>query len=131
MSNTPDMTIESDFKVTIETAFLADQSNIDADEYVFSYKVSITNHSKTPAQLISRHWIITDANGEKREVKGLGVIGQQPMIQTGETYQYTSHTVFSLPSGKMHGSYQMVDEAGTSFTIEIPSFECQMPRILH
>lgn len=125
------MTSELDFKVTIETTFLADQSDIDADEYVFSYKVSIANRGKAPAQLISRHWVITDANGEVREVKGLGVVGQQPMIQPGETYQYTSHTVFNLPSGKMHGSYQMVDEAGTSFSIDIPSFECQMPRILH
>lgn len=125
------MTTKHDFKVTIATTFLADKSNIDADEYVFSYKVSISNNGETPAQLISRHWIITDANGEVREVKGLGVVGKQPMIQPGETYQYTSHTVFSLPSGKMHGSYQMVDETGLSFTIEIPMFECQMPRILH
>ncbi len=125
------MTTKHDFNVAIATTFLADQSNIDADEYVFSYKVSISNNGKTPAQLISRHWIITDANGEVREVKGLGVVGKQPMIKPGETYQYTSHTVFSLPSGKMHGSYQMVDETGTNFTVEIPTFECQMPRILH
>lgn len=131
MDKTPVMTSESDFSVTVETTFLVDQSNVDEDEYVFSYKVSINNQGKSPAQLISRHWIITDANGETREVKGLGVVGQQPMIQPGETYQYTSHTVFQLPSGKMHGSYQMVDESGQSFSVEIPSFECQMPRILH
>lgn len=131
MDNTPEMTSKPDFNVTIDTTFLTDQSNIDEDEYVFSYKVSITNQGKIAAQLISRHWVITDADGEVREVKGLGVVGQQPMIKPGETYQYSSHTVFNLPSGKMHGSYQMVDESGKSFSVDIPAFECQMPRILH
>jgi len=125
------MTTKHNFNVAIATTYLEDQSNIDADEYVFSYKVSISNNGESPAQLISRHWVITDANGEVREVKGLGVVGKQPMIQPGETYQYTSHTVFSLPSGKMHGTYEMVDETGERFSVEIPAFECKMPRILH
>lgn len=117
--------------IQVNTTFLPEQSNIDEDQYVFAYHIQITNKGDNAVQLISRHWFITEADDEVHEVKGLGVVGEQPLIQPNETYQYNSHTVLKLPSGKMHGSYQMVAEDGTNFTAEIPAFECTMPRVLH
>ena len=117
--------------VSVETAFVAEQSDIEQNRYVFSYTVTITNIGSIPAQLISRHWVITDAGRQVKEVRGLGVVGAQPLIKPGEQYRYTSGSVLETPEGTMHGSYQMVAEDGTSFEAVIEPFRLIMPRVLH
>ncbi len=120
-----------EFSVTVETAFVPEQSDEAQNRYVFSYTITITNTGSVAAQLISRHWIITDANSEVQEVRGLGVVGVQPLLQPGEHFQYTSGTVFATPVGTMHGSYHITAEDGTQFDTPIPLFTLAMPRILH
>ena len=117
--------------INVNTTYLADQSDPAADRYVFSYTISIANTGTVAAQLISRHWIITDAENVIQEVKGLGVVGEQPLLQPGESFEYTSGTALATPVGTMHGSYQMVAEDGNKFDAEIPSFTLSMPRVLH
>ena len=117
--------------VTVEVTFIPEQSDIEHNRYAFAYHVTITNIGNMSAQLISRHWIIAEANGEQQEVKGLGVVGEQPLLNPGESYQYTSGTVINTPMGEMHGSYQMVAEDGTKFDAIIPAFALNMPRVLH
>lgn len=119
------------FSVTVETAFVPDQSDEAQGRYVFSYTITITNTGNVAAQLISRHWAITDANDQVQEVRGLGVVGVQPLLQPGEHFQYTSGTVLATPVGTMHGSYQMTAEDGTQFDTPIPAFTLSMPRVLH
>lgn len=120
-----------EFSVTVETAFLPEQSDEARDRYVFSYTITVDNVGSIPAQLISRHWLITDAAGEVQEVRGLGVVGAQPLLQPGESFQYTSGCVLNTPVGTMHGSYQVVAEDGTQFETPIPAFTLTMPRVLH
>lgn len=120
-----------EFSVSVETAFLPEQSDEARDRYVFSYTITVLNVGSMPAQLISRHWLITDAAGEVQEVRGLGVVGAQPLLQPGEDFQYTSGCVLATPVGTMHGSYQMVAEDGTQFETPIPAFTLTMPRVLH
>lgn len=117
--------------INVDTTYLADQSDPSTDRYVFSYTVSIANTGTVAAQLISRHWIITDAENVVQEVKGLGVVGEQPLLQPGESFEYTSGTALATPVGTMHGSYQMAAEDGNKFDAEIPSFTLSMPRVLH
>ncbi|MBI1285531.1 MAG: Co2+/Mg2+ efflux protein ApaG [Thiobacillus sp.] len=117
--------------VNVNTAYLADQSDPAADRYVFAYTITIANTGTVAAQLISRHWIITDAENVTQEVKGLGVVGEQPLLQPGESFEYTSGTAMATPVGSMHGSYQMVAEDGNKFDAEIPVFTLSMPRVLH
>lgn len=117
--------------INVNTAYLADQSDPAADRYVFSYTINIANTGTVAAQLISRHWIITDAENEVQEVKGLGVVGEQPLLQPGESFEYTSGTAMATPVGTMHGSYQMVAEDGNKFDADIPPFTLSMPRVLH
>ena len=117
--------------VTVETAFVAEQSDIEQNRYAFSYTVTITNIGSIAAQLISRHWVITDAGQQVKEVRGLGVVGAQPLIKPGEHYRYTSGSVLETPEGSMHGRYQMVAEDGTQFEAVIESFRLSMPRVLH
>ena len=97
----------------------------------FSYKVTIKNLGKIPVKLISRHWIITDANENIEEVKGLGVIGEQPRLKTNEFFTYTSGTIISTPIGTMHGTYQMIADNGYQFDAEIPLFSLKVPKILN
>ena len=111
--------------------YIEEQSSPDDHRYVFSYTITIENIGKIAAQLVSRHWIITDANNEVQEVRGLGVIGKQPLLQPGEVFEYTSGSVFTTPIGTMKGSYQMVAEDGTHFEAEIPEFVLAIPRVLH
>ncbi|MCH2222349.1 MAG: Co2+/Mg2+ efflux protein ApaG [Dechloromonas sp.] len=111
--------------------FIPDQSDPENDRYVFAYTITIRNVGQVPAQLVSRHWIITDANNHVQEVRGLGVVGQQPLLQPGESYQYTSGSSLTTPIGTMKGSYQMVAEDGTHFEAEIPEFVLAIPRALH
>lgn len=120
-----------DFTVVVETAFIPDQSDEAQNRYVFSYTITITNTGSVAAQLISRHWLINDANNEQQEVRGLGVVGVQPLLRPGEEFQYTSGCVLNTPVGTMHGSYQMVAEDGTQFETPIPQFTLTMPRVLH
>ncbi len=120
-----------DFTVVVETAFIPDQSDEAQNRYVFSYTITITNTGSVAAQLISRHWLINDANNEQQEVRGLGVVGVQPLLRPGEEFQYTSGCVLNTPVGTMHGSYQMVAEDGTQFETPIPQFALTMPRVLH
>ncbi|WP_150427169.1 Co2+/Mg2+ efflux protein ApaG [Dechloromonas sp. CZR5] len=111
--------------------FIPDQSDPENDRYLFAYTITIRNVGQVPAQLVSRHWIITDANNHVQEVRGLGVVGQQPLLQPGESYQYTSGSSLTTPIGTMKGSYQMVAEDGTHFEAEIPEFVLAIPRALH
>ena len=111
--------------------FLAEQSDPAEDRYVFAYRITIRNQSRQPAQLISRHWIITDGNGAVEEVRGIGVIGEQPLLQPGESFQYQSGCVLKTPVGTMEGSYQMSGDDGQRFDAPIPPFVLAMPRALH
>jgi ApaG protein len=120
-----------DCLVTVNTTFLADQSDVNQSQFVFSYTVQITNTGNVAAQLISRHWVITDANNKVQEVRGLGVVGDQPLLEPGASYEYTSGTMLNTPVGTMHGSYQMTAVDGTQFNVEIPTFTLAMPRVLH
>ena len=117
--------------VSVSTAYLAEQSDPSTDRYVFAYTITIANTGTVTAQLISRHWIITDAENVTQEVKGLGVVGEQPLLQPGESFEYTSGTAMATPVGTMHGTYQMVAEDGNKFDAEIPQFTLSMPRVLH
>jgi ApaG protein len=117
--------------VSARTSFIPEQSDDAANRYVFSYTITISNTGQVPAQLISRHWHITDANQKVQEVRGLGVVGEQPFLKPGETFEYTSGTAIATPVGAMKGSYQMVAEDGTQFEADIPEFILAVPRILH
>jgi len=111
--------------------YLADQSDEAAARYVFSYTVTIRNVGSIAAQLISRHWIITDAQGLVQEVRGLGVVGAQPLLQPGESFEYTSGASIATPVGTMRGSYQMLAQDGSRFDAPIPEFTLSVPRVLH
>jgi ApaG protein len=120
-----------DIRVTAQTTYLPEQSDAGQGRYVFAYTITITNQGTSAAQLVSRHWIITDAEDKVQEVRGLGVIGEQPYLRPGESFEYTSGTAIATPVGTMRGSYQMVAEDGTRFDADIPSFTLAMPRVLH
>jgi ApaG protein len=111
--------------------FIPEQSSADDQRFVFAYTISIRNAGSVPAQLVSRHWIITDANQEVQEVRGLGVVGEQPLLQPGESFEYTSGCALATPVGTMKGSYQMVAADGTRFDAAIPEFVLAIPRTLH
>mgnify|MGYP001596398246 FL=1 len=118
-------------QVDVRTVYLPGQSAPDEDRYVFAYTVTITNSGSVPARLVTRHWIITDANEITREVQGEGVVGEQPYLLPGSSFQYTSGTILETPVGTMKGSYQMIADDGTKFDAEIPSFILSIPRTLH
>jgi len=120
-----------DITVAARTVFIPDQSDVDSGRYVFAYTITITNTGTVPAQLVSRHWIITDSNNLVQEVKGNGVVGEQPLLRPQESFQYTSGTAIATPVGTMRGSYQMVAEDGTRFEAPIPEFTLSVPRVLH
>jgi ApaG protein len=120
-----------DIKVSARTAFIPDQSDADNGRYVFAYTITITNIGALPAQLVSRHWIITDADNQVQEVRGAGVVGEQPYLRPQESFEYTSGTAIATPVGTMRGSYQMVAEDGVKFDAPIPQFTLSMPRVLH
>ena len=112
-------------------AYLADQSDPSRNQYSFAYTITLTNSGSVPAQLLSRHWIITDSDHHVQEVKGLGVVGQQPLLKPGETFEYTSGASLPTAVGTMRGTYQMVAEDGHAFEAEIPVFTLSVPRVLH
>jgi len=124
---------EKKYEITVaaRTAFIPDQSDLDTGRYVFAYTITITNTGTLPAQLVSRHWIITDSNNQVQEVRGQGVVGEQPLLRPNESFQYTSGTAIATPVGTMRGTYQMVAEDGMQFDAAIPEFTLSMPRVLH
>lgn len=117
--------------VSVDSAFVEGQSNEGQDRFVFAYTVTIHNTGEVPAKLMTRHWIITDSNGKIQEVRGEGVVGEQPYLRPGEAFQYTSGTMLETPVGTMQGSYQMIADDGTEFDAEISPFTLAAPRILH
>ena len=118
-------------QIDVRTAYLPGQSEPGQNRYVFAYTITITNAGSVPARLMTRHWVITDANEQKREVHGEGVVGEQPYLLPGTSFQYTSGTILETPVGTMEGSYQMIADDGTTFDAEIPSFTLSIPRTLH
>ncbi|MEE9332419.1 MAG: Co2+/Mg2+ efflux protein ApaG [Methylophilaceae bacterium] len=119
------------FSVSVKTAYLSKQSSVEDNRYAFSYTITITNVGDVAAQLISRHWVITDADGHKDEVRGLGVVGAQPLLEPNEAFEYTSGTVLGTTAGSMEGTYQIVAVDGTQFEAVIPPFTLAAPRVLH
>lgn len=117
--------------VDVKAAYLDSQSAPDANRYVFAYTITITNAGSTPARLMTRHWVITDANNKIQEVRGEGVVGEQPYLVPGMSFEYTSGAMIETPVGSMRGSYQMVADDGTCFDAEIPAFTLSIPRTLH
>ncbi len=118
-------------RISVQTRFLSDQSEPSAGQYAFAYTITITNTGNVAAQLISRHWIIRDENGEVVEVQGLGVVGQQPLLGPGEKFEYTSGSRIATPVGSMKGSYFFVAEDGHRFDQTIDEFTLAVPRTLH
>lgn len=121
------------YEITVvpKAQYVAEQSDPDRNHFVFAYTIRITNTGGIAAQLVSRHWIITDADARVQEVKGVGVVGQQPTLKPGETFEYTSGASIATPVGTMRGSYQMLAEDGTPFDASIPQFTLSVPRTLH
>lgn len=118
-------------KVEVKTAYVESQSEPDRNRYVFAYTITITNAGTVSAQLITRHWVITDANNRVQEVRGEGVVGEQPYLKPGMSFEYTSGTVLETPVGSMHGSYQLRADDGTEFDAAISPFTLATPRTLH
>ncbi len=119
------------FLVSVQSVYLHDQSNPEDNQYAFAYTVTIKNIGKIAAQLISRHWIITDANNHVHEVKGLGVVGAQPLLQPNQQFEYTSGSVLATPVGSMRGTYKIVAEDGTFFDAVIEPFTLAVPQMLN
>ncbi len=117
--------------VSTQTQFIPEQSNESGDRYGFAYTITIRNTGSMGAQLISRHWVISDSNNLVQEVRGLGVVGTQPLLKPDESFEYTSGTAITTPVGTMRGSYQMVAEDGTQFEAPVPEFTLSVPRVLH
>lgn len=118
-------------EVNVKTEYLAEHSDPSAERYVFAYHISIHNAGDLAAKLVSRHWLITDGNEQTEEVKGMGVVGEQPEIEPGDTYVYTSGAALRTPVGMMQGSYQMLAADGTRFEAPIPPFTLAIPEQLH
>ncbi len=126
-ANQSNYTIE----IAVETNFVDEQSEPEEDRYVFAYTITIRNVGRVAARLLTRHWVITDANGHVQEVRGEGVVGEQPHLEPGEGFRYTSAAMIETPVGSMHGSYQMVADDGFEFEAEIPAFSLSIPHTLH
>lgn len=123
--------MNEDIHIQVETDYIEDQSAPDDDRFVFTYTITIENVGILAAKLLTRHWVITDSNGRIEEVHGEGVIGEQPVIQPGDSYTYTSGAILETDVGTMTGSYQMIDEDGRPFDADIPEFVLCVPRTLH
>jgi len=123
--------LDDSIDVSVETNYIKEQSKPDSDFYVFSYTITITNNGLETAQLMTRHWVITDSNSKTQEVRGDGVVGEQPILKPGESFVYSSGTMIETPVGTMHGSYGMMGENGNSFDATINEFILATPRVLH
>ncbi|MEX0733113.1 MAG: Co2+/Mg2+ efflux protein ApaG [Steroidobacteraceae bacterium] len=117
--------------VDVDTRYLEDQSDPEERRFVFAYTITIRNRGASPAKLLTRHWFITDANGKVQEVRGEGVVGEQPHLMPGQGFRYTSGAVLETPVGSMHGSYQMVADNGVRFDAQIPAFTLAIPGTIH
>ncbi|HLG53468.1 MAG TPA: Co2+/Mg2+ efflux protein ApaG [Steroidobacteraceae bacterium] len=117
--------------VDVDTRYLEDQSDPDEGRFVFAYTITIRNRGEVPARLLTRHWVITDANGKVQEVRGEGVVGEQPHLKPGQGFRYTSGAVLETPVGAMQGSYQMLTDDGVHFDAPIPPFTLAMPGTIH
>lgn len=126
MSSTP-----YHIEVEVQTSYIEEQSSPENNRYVFAYTITIHNTGSVAAKLLTRHWIITDSNGKNQEVRGEGVVGEQPHLTPGDRFQYTSGTMIETPVGSMRGSYQMIADDGVEFDAEIPPFTLSIPRTLH
>jgi ApaG protein len=120
-----------EFTCTVAVRHLPEQSDPQAGLHAFAYTVTIQNSGDVTAQLVARHWVITDGNGKVREVRGDGVVGEQPWVKPGDDYEYTSGAVLETALGTMRGSYQMVADDGTQFDAHVPAFVLSTPRTLH
>ena len=120
-----------DTRVEVETSYIPEQSNPDQQRFVFSYTITIRNYGNVPSKLLTRHWVITDANGKVEEVKGDGVVGEQPYLKPNEGFRYTSGTVLETPVGSMQGTYHLVADDGVEFDAPIPAFSLSVPNTLH
>ena len=118
-------------RVEVSSEFVPDQSDMEHQRFVFAYHVTIKNDGEEPAQLVGRHWVITDGNERVQEVRGEGVIGEQPLISPGGHFEYTSGAVLETPVGSMHGSYEMVDASGELFYAQIPVFTLASPNAIN
>jgi len=124
-------TILNKISVNVETSYLPEQSDPAEPRYVFAYTITIRNEGRAPARLLTRHWIITDANGKVQEVRGEGVVGEQPYLKPGQGFRYSSGAVIETPVGVMQGSYQMIADDGQHFDTPIAPFRLAMPGVLH
>ena len=120
-----------EFTVSVRTQYLPEQSDPERTNFVFTYSITIKNTGTVAAQLISRHWVITDANNRVQEVSGLGVVGHQPLLKPGEEFEYSSGTPLDTPQGSMRGEYFCVAEDGHRFEVKIPEFVLTLPSMLH
>lgn len=120
-----------EISIDVATDYVDEQSEPDSDRYVFSYTITIANRGDIPAKLLSRHWVITDANGKVQEVSGDGVVGEQPYLNPGDEFRYSSGTVLETPVGAMQGSYRMVAGNGTNFDAPIAPFTLAVPGMLN
>ena len=123
--------MSTDIEVKVTTAYVEAQSDPHQERYVFAYYITIANHGGAPCQLLNRHWIISDASGGVEEVRGEGVVGQQPRLEPGQAFEYTSGAILKTPVGAMHGEYEFVDDDGERFEVEIPPFSLSMPNLVH
>ncbi len=117
--------------VGVETRYIEDQSNPEQNYYVFAYTITIQNKGQQSAQLLTRHWVITDSNQKVQEVRGDGVVGEQPLLKPGEQFVYTSGTMLETSVGTMKGSYQMLADDGSEFDAAVDEFVLSTPRVLH
>ncbi|OGT64170.1 MAG: Co2+/Mg2+ efflux protein ApaG [Gammaproteobacteria bacterium RIFCSPLOWO2_01_FULL_47_190] len=118
-------------KVEVKTTYVQEQSEPENNRFVFAYTITITNTGQVPAQLLSRHWVITDANNKVQEVRGEGVVGEQPYLTPGDSFRYTSAAMLETPVGCMQGNYQMIADDGVEFDAEIPVFNLSTPHTIH
>jgi len=122
--------VENKIRVEVETSYVDEQSEPNESRYVFSYTITIRNEGAVPARLLTRHWIITDANGKVQEARGDGVVGEQPHLKPGQGFRYSSGTVLETPVGAMQGTYEMIDDNGQRFDAPIQPFRLAMPGIV-
>ena len=125
------MTPIPNIEITVVTVYVDGQSDPQANRFVFAYTIRITNRATQPSQLLNRHWIITDGAGEVEEVRGEGVVGQQPRLAPGESFEFTSGAVLKTPVGAMQGEYEFADDLGNLFQIPIPAFSLFVPNAVH
>jgi ApaG protein len=121
----------NNIRVDVETRYIEDQSNPEQNYYVFAYTITIRNKGRQAAKLLTRHWVITDSNDKVQEVRGDGVVGEQPLLKPGEQFVYTSGTMLETAMGTMKGSYQMLADDGSQFDATIDEFVLSTPRVLH